>query len=201
VTAGRAGHRPAAGPEAGGPRPAVPSPAVPRSTAAAIAAAMVMVVVAAAVRAAWDSGDGPDAVAATSTSTTVAVTPTPEATVPATPTTEGTTVTFLASSTTTAPAPTTTAVVDGLPASLPFPGPGVVTLSGDSTYATTFEVAGVPAVDVLDWLVGELAAAGWEVVGITAGIVSFTGPGAVGVALVGGDDPVAVAVQLGAPPG
>ncbi|HEX9992335.1 MAG TPA: hypothetical protein VGB14_05350 [Acidimicrobiales bacterium] len=171
---------------------------MPRSTAAALAVALVMVIGAAAVRASWDADDGDDGGVAATVTTTVAETTAPTTT-PATPTSEGGGVTFTvtavpASTTTTAPAASV-----GLPPSLAVPGPDVITLSGESTWSLAFTVTGVPEADVVAWVRAELAADGWQVEDAAPGIVRFTGPNAAGVALVSGDDPVAVAVQLSAP--
>lgn len=165
-----------------------------------------MVAGATALRAGWDDdGSGEGDLPATTTTVLVA----PTTALPPT-STEGTTVTFTVtlvptSSTTAAPA-TTTAPATGLPASLPMPPADVVTLTGSSSYSTTFEVAGVAPEAVLEWFATELAATGWTVVDRTTvqagpafvAEVVFDGPGAKGTGNVvasGGAVTVVVALR------
>lgn len=177
---------------------------MPRSTAAAIAVALLMVIGAAAVRASWDAGEDPaDEVGATTTAAPTSTTAEPATT----STSEGGGVTFTVTLVPTSAPPATTAPTTsttpspsvGLPPSLAVPGPDVISLSGDSSWSLAFAVAGVPEAEVSAWVRDELVADGWEVREVVPGVLDLEGPNAIGVALVSGDDPVAVAVQLNAP--
>lgn len=109
-----------------------------------------------------------------------------------------------ASTTTAAPATTTTVAYQGLPGTVPVPVAGLLTLTGGDTFSDGFLVTGVSGQGVLDWLVGALPSAGWEIVEQVAdpgarrrfqGTVEFTGRGADGLATLS-ERPDGVAVEV-----
>lgn len=74
---------------------------------------------------------------------------------------EVTVTTSTATTTTTAPAPTTRP--EGLPSSFPVPPNGVMTLSGDSTFAQTVDIRGVELGAVFAWAMEGLLERGYGI--------------------------------------
>ncbi len=128
-------------------------------------------------------------------------TATPESIV--SPRTEGTGVTFPLS--TTAPpstATTTTLPPKGLPEDHPVPANGILALNGDSTWAQSVIVRGVPIAEVHDWFVGGVTDGGYTIINDQPRHLEFSGEGVFGTAdLTKGDGLVEIVFVLGAPLG
>lgn len=142
-------------------------------------------------------GDGEDASGASSTAAT-AVAPVTS------PVTEGTGVTLPVE--TVAPpstSTTTTLPPEGLPESHPVPANGILTLGGDSTWAQSVDVRGVPIGEVHDWFVGGLTDGGYTITNDRPAHVEFSGDGIFGTAdlTVGDAEVVEITFVLGAPLG
>jgi glucose/arabinose dehydrogenase len=116
----------------------------------------------------------------------------PTTTTTAAPTTAGPSSSTAATTTTTAPpATTTTLAYDGIPATLPLPVAGILTLTGGDRFTDGFVVAGSTGEAVFGWLVETLPSAGWEVTEQTSdpgtrrrgfqATIEFVGRGASGV--------------------
>ena len=115
--------------------------------------------------------------------------------------TEGTGVTFPLATAPAPPATTTTTVPpEGLPEHHPVPANGIVTLGGDSTWAQSVTVRGVPIAEVHDWFVGGVIGGGYAIVDDQPNHVEFSGDGVFGVAdLSKHDGTVEIAFVLGSP--
>jgi hypothetical protein len=109
--------------------------------------------------------------------------------------------------TTTKPPPptstTTTMPEPGLPDSLPIPDASIITLGQGSTISSGVSITGVSLAEVRAWMLRELEAAGYTVVGDDGtSTVAFEGPGTSGTAVVsGGDGEIDLRLTLGAPAG
>jgi hypothetical protein len=90
---------------------------------------------------------------------------------------------------TTAPASTTTTLATGLPVGLGVPGAGNVSLGSGSSISNGFTVREVAFLEVVAFVLTELAADGWAVQAVPGGddgvvVLRFAGPGAVGQAAI-----------------
>lgn len=99
------------------------------------------------------SGEDTTVTLPTTTTTAAPTTAAPASTTTAAPDT----------TTTAAPATTTTISYDGIPATVPVPVAGLLTLTGGDRFTDGFLVSGSTGEAVYGWLIESLPSAGWEV--------------------------------------